>query len=195
MVDLDEVCVTNVNRQVQATSRSVGRPKAEVLAERVLEINPACRVITVKSFFSRRTVEEILGGGHNLVIDAIDRVENKALLIAECVARNLPLITAGSVGDRLNPAELVVADLARTIHDPMLQIVRKDLRQHYGFPAGEKRKFFIPCVYAPKQRTAPRVACSAGTSRRSCNDGMGSAVFVTGAAGFLMAAEIGRAHV
>lgn len=189
LVDLDEVCATNVNRQVQATTRSVGRPKADALAERVLEIHPACRVTAVRRFFSRPTADEILAGGIDLVVDAIDRVENKALLIAECVARNLPLITTGSAGDRLDPSALTVSDLARTIHDPLLQIVRKDLRQQYRFPAGERRRFGIPCVYAPKQRNDAKPSCAAGSGRRSCNDGLGSAVFVTGAAGFLAAAE------
>ena len=192
LVDLDEVCVTNVNRQVQATTRSVGRPKADALAERVLEIHPACRVTAVRRFFSRATAEDILSAGADLVIDAIDRVENKALLIAECVARNLPLITTGSAGDRLDPSALTVSDLARTIHDPLLQIVRKDLRQQYRFPAGERRRFGIPCVYAPKQRNDAKASCASGSGRRSCNDGLGSAVFVTGAAGFLVAAEATR---
>ena len=192
LVDLDEVCVTNINRQVQATSSTVGKPKADVLAERVREIHPSCKVSAVRSFFSEKTASAILAPGFSLVIDTIDRVENKALLLAECAKRDLPVITAGAAGDRLHPSGVQVADLARTVHDPMLQIVRKELRQRHGFPSGERARFQMPCVYVPKQRNEPKPVCEGSATRRSCNDGLGSAVFVTGAVGFAIAAEAVR---
>jgi tRNA A37 threonylcarbamoyladenosine dehydratase len=184
LVDLDEVCVTNINRQLQATTSSVGRQKAVVLAERIREISPTCQVRVVSKFFSRATAEEILGGGSDVLIDAIDRVENKAVLLAECVRRGIPAITVGAAGDRLNPLGLTVSDLSTTVHDPLLQIVRKDLRTNFGFPRGERSKFLIPCIYAPKQQNAPRTGCVTA-SRKSCNDGLGSSVSVTGTAGFI----------
>lgn len=184
LVDLDEVCVTNINRQLQATTSSVGRQKAVVLAERIREISPTCQVRIVSKFFSRATAEEILGGGFDVLIDAIDRVENKAVLLAECVRRGIPAVSTGSAGDRLDPLGLTVSDLSTTVHDSLLQIVRKDLRTNFGFPRGERSKFLIPCIYAPKQRNTPRTGCVTG-SRKSCNDGLGSSVSVTGAAGFI----------
>jgi tRNA A37 threonylcarbamoyladenosine dehydratase len=86
-----------------------------------------------------------------------------------------------------------VIDLAKTIHDPLLQIVRKQLRDRYNFPKGERAKFKVPCVYIPKQRGARDTSCSTGSGvRKSCNDGLGSAVYVTGALGFAAAEEVVR---
>ncbi len=204
LVDLDEVCVTNINRQIHALSDTVGVAKVDILAERVRQISPNCEVAPIKRFFTPQTADAILSSRYDLVIDTIDRVENKALVLAGCVERGLPVITVGSGGERVDPGTAVVRDLARTIHDPLLQCVRKTLRQQHGFPKGERSTFGIPCVYAPLQR-GPRPAhtiaqefssCDASTQairgRKSCNDGLGSAVFMTGTLGFMAAAEATR---
>lgn len=197
LVDLDEVCETNVNRQLHAFWDTVGRSKVELLVDRVTRINPSCKVTAVKKFFSSSTAEEILSQKYSVVLDAIDRNENKTLLLGECVSRGLPVVTVGSGGDRVSAREATVVDLAKTIHDPLLQIVRKQLRQRFGFPAGERARFHIPCVYIPRQR-GPRdehkAAACVGISegRKSCNDGLGSAVYVTGALGFMAAEEVIR---
>jgi tRNA A37 threonylcarbamoyladenosine dehydratase len=197
LVDLDEVCVTNINRQVHALSNTVGQSKASLLAQRVAAINPSCRVNVVRKFFTEATADEILAGSrYDVVLDTIDRNENKTTLIGECARRSLRVVTVGSGGDRLDASQATVTDLARTIHDPLLQIVRKQLRQRYDFPKGDRQRFYIPCVYAPQQR-GPRAlveqancAVAQPNSRRSCNDGLGSAVHVTGALGFMAAGEV-----
>lgn len=197
LVDLDDVCITNINRQVHAVTDTVGKPKADLLAQRIGAINPACRVTVIRKFFSRLTADEILSIGFDLVLDTIDRNENKTTLIGECVKRSIRVITVGSAGNRLDSANITVSDLAKTIHDPLLQIVRKQLRQHYDFPKGERAKFNVPCVYAPQQR-GPRTGnefgecIDTGEGRKSCNDGLGSAVYVTGALGFRAAGEVIR---
>ena len=191
LVDLDDICITNVNRQIQALEHTVGQSKADVLAERVVAINPACVVTVQRSFFTKSNAEKILATKFNLVVDAIDRVENKMELIAACVERDLALITVGSGGDRLDPLAIAVSDLAFTLYDPLLQCVRKQLRQKHCFPRGDKKRFSIPCVYAPKQR-GPRVkACADDDSpaRKTCNDGLGSVVFMTATMGFIAVAE------
>jgi tRNA A37 threonylcarbamoyladenosine dehydratase len=199
LVDLDEVCVTNINRQLHALTSTVGRSKVELLAERVALINPSCKVTAIKKFFSTSTADEILGHGYSLVLDTIDTVEHKTLLIAECVQRGLRCITVGSAGDRTLPQMATVVDLSKTIHDPLLQIVRKNLRQDHNFPRSERTKFEIPCVYAPKQRgprdLKPENVCDvAGEEQprsraKSCNAGLGSAVYMTGTIGFMAAAQ------
>jgi tRNA A37 threonylcarbamoyladenosine dehydratase len=195
LVDLDEVCVTNINRQLHALTDTIGLSKAQILGDRVRKINPECTVRVVKKFFSAKTAAEILGEPFTLVLDTIDSAEHKTLLLAECVQRQIPVITVGSAGNRLTPQTACVEDLSKTIHDPLLQIVRKKLRQDYAFPRSERTKFEIPCVYAPQQRGArdeEQVCDTAvpGTSRgKSCNAGLGSAVFVTGTIGFMAAAE------
>jgi tRNA A37 threonylcarbamoyladenosine dehydratase len=204
LVDLDEVCVTNINRQVQALSSTVGRAKVELLAERIREINPACRVHPLQRFFTATTASGILEGGFDVVLDAIDTVAHKALLIAMCAARDIRVVTVGSGGDRFAAQGVTVTDLSRTEYDPLLQCVRKTLRQRYGFPRGERGRFGVPCVYVPRQR-GPRSeqrgeglchyeeSLEAGrSSRKSCNDGLGSAVHVTGTLGFVAAGEVLR---
>jgi len=195
LVDLDEVCETNINRQIHALASTVGRSKAELLGERVRSINPDCRVTVVKKFFSKATAASILAEPFDLVLDTIDRNENKTLLIAECVSRGISCITVGAGGNRSDASSATIVDLAKTIHDPLLQIVRKQLRQEHGFPGGERAKFCVPCIYAPLQRgarvpPAEEGACSTDSrGRKSCNDGLGSAVFVTGILGFMAAGE------
>jgi tRNA A37 threonylcarbamoyladenosine dehydratase len=174
---------------------TVGHSKAQLLADRVKAINPDCRVRVEQKFFTASTANEILSPGFNVVLDTIDRNENKTTLIGECVNRSIQVIAVGAGGDRLDASKVTVEDLARTIHDPLLQIVRKQLRQQYNFPKGERTKFHVACVYAPKQR-GPRDAesdtvCAPNSEgRRSCNDGLGSAVYVTGVLGFLAAGEV-----
>lgn len=197
LVDLDEVCVTNINRQIHALTESVGQSKAELLAARVRAINPECRVRVVKKFFSESTADQVLSLGFNVVLDTIDSNQHKTTLIGECVTRSIRIITVGSGGDRTSAASVAVVDLARTIHDPLLQIVRKQLRQRYGFPKGERAFFNVPCVYLPKQRGLSSEAesgdtCEATQGRKSCNDGLGSAVYVTGVLGFIAAGEVIR---
>lgn len=197
IVDLDEVCVTNINRQLHALTSTVGLSKASVLAARIKEINPNCAVTVFEKFFSPSTADEILSKGTDLLIDAIDSVDNKTALLVECVRRNQRVITVGSGGDRLNPLGIQIEDLAFTIHDPLLQIIRKRLRQHHNFPRGDRSNFQIPCIYAPLQRgpkTQQQTECSATTkkTRKSCNEGLGSAVFLTGTLGFAAAAEAVR---
>jgi tRNA A37 threonylcarbamoyladenosine dehydratase len=199
LVDLDEVCITNINRQSHALTSTVGRSKAEVLAERITLINPLCSVRAINKFFSESTADDILAPGYSLVLDTIDSADHKTLLLAECVRRGIKVITVGSAGNRLTPDLMRVHDLAKTIHDPLLQIVRRRLRQDFEFPRSERTLFDIPCVYAPQQvgsRHYQPPACSTSpeytetrSKGKSCNAGLGSAVYVTGAIGFMAAAQ------
>ena len=206
LVDLDDVCITNVNRQIHALDGSIGRSKAQVLAERVQLIHPECAVVPVQRFFTSTSCDEILSSPYTVVLDAIDRLTNKSLLIATCVSRGIPIVTTGSAGDRADPTLLRVSDLAFTIHDPLLGYVRKRLRQNFNFPRGERKKFRVPCVYAPQQRNDERndertqrrsmkcpvdvVMENADEDRRSCNSGLGTASFVTGSMGLFAASEV-----
>lgn len=193
LVDLDEVCVTNVNRQIHALDSTVGRSKAEVMAERVGGIAPECRVRTELQFFTDASAAEILREPFNAVIDAIDTVANKCRLIAECRARGIPVVVCGGAGGRQDPSQLRVADLARSTHDRLLQKVREQLRRGHGFPRGDEL-FGVECIYSPEAPVFPQTdgsVCAqpeAGVELRlNCDLGYGTASFVTGAFGFLAA--------
>lgn len=196
LVDLDEVCETNLNRQVHATEGTVGRPKAEVMADRIRAVQPDCQVDARQVFFTPSTADSILQPGTDFVIDAIDNVPNKCLLIARCRSLGLPVITAGAAGGRRDPGQIQTVDLARAIHDPLLARVRKILRQQHGFPRERRRKFKVDCVFSPEPTQYPQsdgTVCpnkdSATDLRLDCESGYGTASFVTGAFGFALAAR------
>ena len=96
LVDFDRICVTNVNRQLPALDGNIGRPKVAALTERVKLINPACRVTAISEFFTKETAARLLEPKYDWVVDCIDLMSNKALVIAECTQRGIRVATVGS---------------------------------------------------------------------------------------------------
>lgn len=197
LIDLDEVCVTNVNRQIHALDGQIGLPKTEAMADRVRLISPGCEVCPVSEFFTEATADRLLGSDYDVVIDAIDNVKHKALLIAECVQRGIPLIVSGGGGGKRDPASLSVADLAKATNDRLLKRVRKILRRDHGFPdEPSKRDFGVTAVFCDEKALYPwadGTVCATpepgSELRLNCESGFGTAAFVTGAIGFAAAAE------
>lgn len=197
LVDMDEVCLSNVNRQVHALDTSVGRSKAVVLAERVHAIAPECQVTVEEVFFTEATADRLLEPTYDYIIDAIDGTRQKCYLIAEARKRELKLITCGGAGGCIDPSRVRICDLARTINDPLLLQVRKRLRQQYGFPGFKRQKFKIDCVYSDELPVFPKedgtVSCEREPGedyRLNCDAGFGSATYLTGTVGFFLAAEV-----
>ena len=199
LVDLDDVCVTNTNRQSHAHAGNIGRPKVEALAERIRAINPDCRVTTTAEFFTAATAERLLAARFDWLVDAVDLMSHKALLIAECTRRGQPVLTMGGAGGPRDATRLRVADLGDSHGDELLRQVRKKLRRDYGFAKGEGNHYGIPCVSSLEQPVYPWAdgTCAAepepGTNLRlDCATGFGTGVFVTGAFGFAAAGEVVR---
>jgi len=200
LIDLDEVCTTNINRQIHATDATVCRPKVEVMQQRVAAFAPGTNVLTHQRFFTPESADELLSVDprYDVVIDAIDSAKHKTALIAECRRRELQVITVGGAGGRTDPCAIKVADLAHSYHDTLLQMVRKRLRQFHGYPKKGNQPFGIPCVFSPQPVVYPtsdgQITCERPTDDRdkslrlSCEQGFGAAVFVTGAMGFQAAA-------
>ena len=199
LVDLDDVCVSNVNRQIHALNGNVGRAKVEVMAERVRGINPDCRVEARTEFFTESTADALLDKGFSHVIDAIDGVTNKTLLLARCVGNDIPVIACGAAGGRRDATALRIADLSAVSNDRLLSEVRRRLRKEHGFPAHGK-EMGVDCVYSPEPPVFPQKdgsVCAARPateeregSRLNCDWGLGSATFVTGAFGFAAAGYV-----
>ncbi|CAM3056464.1 tRNA threonylcarbamoyladenosine dehydratase [Rariglobus hedericola] len=197
LIDLDDVCVTNVNRQLPALDGQIGRPKITVLAERVKLINPACRVTEVAEFFTASTAEAMLGAvKFDCVIDAIDRVGNKALLIAESVKRGLPCVAVGGAGGKRDATQIRTGDLGESGGDDLLRLVRKKLRGDHGFAKGEGHRYGVRCVYSTEKPVYPWADGTCGTEpepgtnlKLDCASGFGTAVWVTGAFGLAAAQE------
>jgi tRNA threonylcarbamoyladenosine dehydratase len=184
LVDLDDVCVSNVNRQLHALDGAFGRPKVDVMAERIHAIHPACRVRAIAAFFTETTAEEILKTRFDYVLDAIDQAANKSLLIARCRQNEIPIVTVGGAGGRQNPTAIDLADLAQTSHDALLRQVRQKLREDHGFPRDPKTPFGVPCVFSAEPAAAPAEGCG---GRVTCDNGYGTASFVTGTFGLVAA--------
>ena len=210
LVDLDFVCVTNVNRQVLAADSSVGDAKAEVMRARVLDINPACDVRVVTDFVTEHNVEAVLGiagagSGRPVdhVLDAVDGENDKAAVVACCVHHRIPVLVTGGAGGIDTMHDIVVEDLANATFNRLLQRVRRLLRREYAFPKGgegafpgkkknkKDGKFGVSAVYA--RENANHFRALPGTKGRGgigCDGVGGSAVFVTGALGFKAASHI-----
>jgi tRNA A37 threonylcarbamoyladenosine dehydratase len=113
LIDMDDVCVTNTNRQIHALRDNVGLAKAEVMAQRISLINPECRVTVIDDFVTADNVAQYMAAGYSYVIDAIDSVRPKAALIAWCRRNKIPLVTTGGAGGQIDPTQIQVADLAK----------------------------------------------------------------------------------
>ena len=185
LIDADEVCVSNVNRQLPAVDGEIGVAKVEALAKRMRAINPELSIEAKQEFFTAESAQALLTTNFDYVVDAIDTLANKTLLIAECRRRGLRVITSGGAGGRKDGTAVRVTDLAQASHDPLLQKLRKKLRTEFGFPTDTKAPFGIPAVYSPEMPTAPE-SCEAGL-RMDCNSGYGAVTFVTGVFGFAAA--------
>ncbi len=211
LVDLDEACVSNVNRQLHALDGTIGRSKAELMAERARAIQPEGRFTAIQEFFTEDNAARLLGlqpsakgvpaSKPTFVVDAIDNVSNKVLLLALCHRHQIPAITCGGAGGRRDATQVRVTDLARVTHDRLLAEVRKRLRKHHGFPTGDK-KFHLDAVFSAEPQVFPqedgsvcaaRMEAPEGESLRlNCDWGFGSATFVTGTFGFAAAGVVVR---
>ncbi len=195
LVDLDDVCVTNTNRQLHAVSDTVGRPKVDVMAERVRAIHPGCDASAVHAFFTGHNAEELVGSGLDFVVDAIDSGKTKSILIARCRDAGVPVVVVGGAGGRRDPCAIKVDDLATTAGDGLLRRVRKTLKQVHGF--SRRSRWRIPCVYSDEPPVFP--TCQGGVSgdrsqasslRLDCEAGYGTASFVTGVFGLVAASVV-----
>ncbi len=195
LVDIDDICVNNTNRQLHTTQDTLGRQKIEVMAERARAINPACHIHLIHDFFTPETVDEIFCARYDYLVDAIDHQANKSLLIATCKARGVPVVVVGGAGGRVDPTKLVIDDLSRSGSDGLLRNVRRTLRKQHGFP--DKGEWGIACIFSRERAVYPmpdgsvsEQAPSASAFKLDCTSGFGSATFVTGTAGFFAAGVV-----
>jgi tRNA A37 threonylcarbamoyladenosine dehydratase len=193
------VCVTNVNRQLPALDGNIGHPKVAVLAARVTAINPACRVGAIQQFFTTSTAAGLLQKPYDFVVDAVDKLSHKCLIITAARDRGCPVLTIGGAGGKRDGTAVRVCDLADSIQDELLRQVRRKLRRECAFPAGNGVHFGIPCVYSPEKPVYPWASgaiCDTpepeSNLKLDCASGFGTASFVTGAFGLAAAGEIVR---
>ena len=181
--DMDDLCITNTNRQIHALQGNYGQMKVEV--------------IQLVSFYTVSAPERLFDTQPDVVIDAIDSMRPKTHLIAECHRRGIKIVTCGGAGGRIDASAIAMADLARTCGDNMLSQLRKNLRKDYDFPLYDRcPEIGIPCVYSSERPRFPKCDGSVSTEREAgqkggigCASGFGSATHITGTFGFMMAGK------
>lgn len=195
LIDLDEVCLSNTNRQLPALTSTVGKSKVGVLKERLLDVNPEINVVEVNDFLTSDNLSQLITNETSYVVDAIDGLSNKCALIAYCRDHNIPIITCAGAGGKKDPSQIKIMDLAKTYNDPLVFRARKKLRTQYGFPSS--KRWNIPCVFSAEELTYPtpdgetcNTPVQSENLKLDCSNGFGTTTFITGTFAFLAASQV-----
>ena len=179
LIDSDRVDPSNINRQILATDKTVGRYKVDVAEERIRDINPGCRVRTYKVFYLPETQDQFDFREYDYVVDAIDTVTGKLTIIENAKKAGVPVISSMGTGNKLNPAALEVADLYETSVCPLAKVMRRECRKR-GIDS-------LKVVYSREEPIKPQGPAEAAPGRRTVP---GSTAFVPASAGLMIAGEV-----
>jgi len=194
LVDDDCICLTNINRQIHATRKTVGKPKVEVMRDRILEINPKAEVTTYQRFYMPDTADELIKDDYDYIVDAVDTVTAKIDLVVRAKEKGIPIISCMGAGNKLDPTKFEVADIYETSVDPLAKVMRKELRSR-GIDS-------LKVVYSKETPIKPLEVettscktgciCPPGTARKCTvrHQVPGSAAFVPSVAGLIIAGEV-----
>ena len=194
LVDDDCVCLTNLNRQLHATRKTIGKPKVEVMKERILDINPKAEVEVHQKFYMPETADEMIADDYDYIVDAIDTVTGKISLVVKAKERGIPIISSMGMGNKLDPTKVEVGDIYSTSVDPLAKAVRKELRKR-GISS-------LKVVYSTEEPIKPveteqsscrwGCVCPKGTTRKCTvrHQIPGSVSFVPSVAGLIIAGEV-----
>lgn len=197
LIDNDDIAESNMNRQIHTLSETIGQQKVSAMAERLLSINPELICHSIDDFITVKTFEEYLSLGFDYVVDAIDSIKFKTLMINHCKRNKTPIIMIGGAGGLTDPSQVTIADLSKTYNDALAAKVRSQLRQKFGFAKNLKRRFGVECVFSAQQQMYPK---SDGTVSHEkpgihgvsldCRFGYGASACVTATFGFVAAARV-----
>lgn len=194
LIDDDRICLTNINRQIYATRKTVGKFKVDVAAERVADINPGCAVKTYKTFYTPETENQFDFSLYDYVIDAIDTVTGKLAIVRNAKACGVPVISCMGAGNKLDPTAFEVTDIFKTSVCPLARVMRRELKK-LGIDD-------LKVVYSREEPVRPvedmeiscrsHCICPPGTARKCTvrRDIPGSNAFVPSVAGLIVAGEV-----
>lgn len=190
LVDKDVVDITNVNRQIIALLSTIGQPKADLMKERIKDINPDCEVIALKMFYTEETYEQFFSYGLDFVVDASDTIMYKIHLMKECLNRNIPIISSMGAANKMDPTRFKIADIFKTHTDPIAKVIRTRLRKE-GIRKG------IPVVFSDEspiviREDVRKVVGNDQAEIRKAKMPPSSNAFVPSAAGLIMASYVIR---
>ena len=194
LIDNDKVSLTNINRQIIATTKTIGKYKTEVMKERILEINPECKVQVHNCFYLPETKDEFDFSEYSYIVDAVDTVTAKIQLVVEAQEKGVPIISSMGAGNKLNPTEFEVADIYKTSVCPLAKVMRRELK---------KRNIKqLKVVYSKEEALTPMIENVSGENSVEMGDGEkelksekrratpGSVAFVPSVAGLIIASEV-----
>lgn len=194
LIDDDCICLTNINRQLHATRKTIGKPKVDVMKERILEINPKAEVKTIQSFYLPENADEMIEADYDYIIDAVDTVTAKIDLVLQANKSNIPIISCMGAGNKLDPTKFEVTDIYKTSVCPLAKVMRRELKLR-----GVKK---LKVVYSKETPIKPmgeedsscssNCICPPGTTRKctSRNQIPGSISFVPSVAGLIISGEV-----
>lgn len=194
LIDDDKICLTNINRQIHATRKTVGQYKVDVASERIAEINPDVKVRTFKTFYTPETADQFNFSDYDYIVDAIDTVTGKLELVMNAHASGTPIISSMGAGNKLDPSAFEVADIYETSVCPLAKVMRRELRKR-----GIKH---LKVVYSKEPPLTPvddmaiscrtHCICPPGTARKCTQRRQvpGSTAFVPSVVGLIIAGEI-----
>lgn len=194
LIDDDLICLTNINRQLHATRKTLGKPKVEVMRDRILEINPKAKVEIIQKFYLPENAEEMLSDDYDYIVDAIDTVTAKIDLVVRAKNMGIPIISSMGAGNKMDPTRFEVSDIYKTSVDKLAKVVRKELRDR-GIDS-------LKVVYSKEEPLKPieteTSSCSSSCicpkgSARTCtvkHQVPGSISFVPSVVGLIIAGEV-----
>jgi len=190
LVDRDNVDITNINRQIHALLSTIGRPKVELMKERIADINPECEVIALQMFYTEETYEQFFSYDLDFVIDASDTIIYKVHLMKECLKRNIPIISSMGAANKMDPTRFRIADISKTHTDPIAKVIRAKLRKE-GIRKG------IPVVFSDEKpiiirEDVRKVVGNDQSPIRKAQMPPSSNAFVPSVAGLIMASYVVR---
>lgn len=191
IVDSDTVCVTNINRQIHATHKTVNMSKVQVVKERILSINPECNVIVQEKFVNAENIEEIITNDVDYIIDAIDTVSSKIALAEWCYENEVPIISSMGTGNKLDPTQFKVADVFKTKVCPLAKVMRHELKKRNVKKLKVVYSEELPKkpVEAPTKAVTSSIEDTSDITRTTKRQTPGSISFVPPVAGMILAGE------
>lgn len=195
LIDYDDVCLTNINRQLHALEQTIGAPKVELMKERILNINPDCKVEALRECYTAEKREQLIRDDYAYIVDAIDMISAKVDLIHTAIQRRIPIISSMGAGNKMDPTCFKVVDISKTHTDPMAKAVRKQLKE-LGITTGLRVVFSTEQSLVPRKLAADcktNCICTNPDGREICAKRRqipGSISFVPSVAGLIMAAAV-----
>ncbi len=193
LIDDDVICLSNLNRQLHATQSTIGKPKVEIMMERILSINPEVKVSIYQKFYTAESSQELLQADYDYVIDAVDTVSAKIHLVVRCQELGIPIISCMGAGNKMDPSKFEVADIYSTSVDPLAKVMRKELRKR---GVGALKVVYSTEVPIVPQATELDLEIESDVSDSRANKKRravpGSVSFVPSVAGMILGGEVVR---